>query len=1307
MKSFYFLFILFFIQKLIGQSLIINEFSNGPTGAQEYIEFIVVDPNFVQNCDGNPPPCVDVRGWIIDDNSGYHGTGGVAPGCNRFSFDPLWQCIPLGTIIVIYNNVEPNINLPADDISMSDNNCKLIIPINNSQLFESNSTTPGSVACSYPSSGWVAGGIWANIGMANTGDCVRLVNLSGCEVFSLCYASVNLNTQIYFNSGNSGTDNVWYFNNGDYNLQINWSEGCADPTSCGANNQTPGLPNNTLNSSYIAQFNNNCQPILPVTVNAGNNISVCANTTISLSGLAAGTYTSVVWSGGSGTFSSPNTVSSNYTLGNNDTGSFMLYLDAFNLCGVPTRDSIEITILELTNIQISNTGPYCPNEAIQLNAPNGYTYSWSGPNSFTSNLQNPTIVLANSLTSGTYSVLVTDPATNCQNTFTTSVALNNLPIIDVSSVAVQITPASCGLTDGAVIGASASGTSPFSYYWTDNTGLIITTGSDLNSVGTGVYYFVATDANGCKDSTSVSITNLNGPAAPSFQTINPVCEGSTQIFTISNALAGATYTWSLGSTIVQTGLDLTSLSVSNFSSSNTGPYTVEVNSGGCSNFSTISGNLIPKPIPTITGNTAVCVGNTIQLDATSSLPSTGIQFQWYLNNSLIPNETNSTLSVNNSGNYQVLVSANGCDSISNAIQITVNSLPLIDITNQILVQSTCGLNNASVSSISVTGNSPFNYNWTNGLGVSFSNTIDLNNASAGQYYFVVTDANGCKDSIQYQLTSTPVPQTPILIAPNQVCEGSTIILNVNNADPNLNYSWNFNGNTIQSGIGLDTLVIISGTLQNAGTYEVIATNGICSADTFMVISVIEHPIPQIIASGLSFCSGNSVTLSVTNNINFNYQWYLDSQLIPGENNNSIDVNTGGNYQVLVSNNGCDSLSSSITITELASPLLIANSVSSCLNQPTQLAASGANSYSWIGTTGQFNSAIINIDSSQAGVYTFTLTGTSINGCTSDTVVYATVFNSPIILINGIENDTVSFCENESITLTASGGTNYIWSNLSTSNPLNISFNQDTSIAVIGTDANGCLDSTTVFISFQKAPNLLGTPTICNGYSTQLYLDTNYVNQQVTWTNSTGNVISTQDTITISSPGNFNLTVNVNSCTFTKSIEIGQSSINASFVPDTTLGVAPLTIHFINTSSGATNYYWLLGNGDTTTAFSPSTIYQQPGTYVAYLLVSNPQYCVSSYALQIVVLEENEIFPNIFSPNGDGVNDEFFIKETGIKSLNCKIYNRWGNLVHELNKPDARWKPGKDFSEGTYYFIADLTFFNDINIKKQGYILLVR
>ncbi|MFK7783593.1 MAG: hypothetical protein AB8B56_00685, partial [Crocinitomicaceae bacterium] len=178
------------------QTLIINEVSQGEFGNQEYVELVVVDNTVTYDCTNTQPPCIDIRGWIFDDNSGYHGTGGVAGGAIRFSYNNLWSCVPIGTIILIYNGADPNSQLPPDDLSLSDGNCTIIAPVNNTTLFEGNTTTPGAVACSYPPSGWTAGGDWTNTLLANSGDCARIVDLAGCEVFSVCWTSNNQNNLI-------------------------------------------------------------------------------------------------------------------------------------------------------------------------------------------------------------------------------------------------------------------------------------------------------------------------------------------------------------------------------------------------------------------------------------------------------------------------------------------------------------------------------------------------------------------------------------------------------------------------------------------------------------------------------------------------------------------------------------------------------------------------------------------------------------------------------------------------------------------------------------------------------------------------------------------------------------------------------------------------------------------------------------------------------------------------------------------------------------------------------------------------------
>lgn len=249
-----------------------NEVSQGEAGNMEYVEFVVVDTSVTYDCASGLPPSIDIRGWIFDDNSGYHGSTGVAAGAVRFSFDNTWAVVPLGTIILIYNDADPNPELPADDISMSDGNCQIVAPISNTTLFESNATTPGAIACSYPATGWTPGGDWSNTLLRNGGDCARIVDLSGCEVFSVCWGDNNLNTQIYFAGGatsaTSSTNTVYYFNDVDPEVQANWSIGCADPVSCGVQEQTPGAPNNALNAAFISAFNNGCSPIPPISASA-------------------------------------------------------------------------------------------------------------------------------------------------------------------------------------------------------------------------------------------------------------------------------------------------------------------------------------------------------------------------------------------------------------------------------------------------------------------------------------------------------------------------------------------------------------------------------------------------------------------------------------------------------------------------------------------------------------------------------------------------------------------------------------------------------------------------------------------------------------------------------------------------------------------------------------------------------------------------------------------------------------------------------------------------------------------------------
>jgi gliding motility-associated-like protein len=85
-------------------------------------------------------------------------------------------------------------------------------------------------------------------------------------------------------------------------------------------------------------------------------------------------------------------------------------------------------------------------------------------------------------------------------------------------------------------------------------------------------------------------------------------------------------------------------------------------------------------------------------------------------------------------------------------------------------------------------------------------------------------------------------------------------------------------------------------------------------------------------------------------------------------------------------------------------------------------------------------------------------------------------------------------------------------------------------------------------------------------------------------------------------------------------------------------------------------------------------------------------------------------PNIFSPNGDGINDIFTIRGERIEQVSLKIYNRWGNLVFMGNDVspawDGRWQ-GKECPIGVYYYTAEVTYLNGAVEQKHGNVTIVR
>lgn len=169
----------------------------------------------------------------------------------------------------------------------------------------------------------------------------------------------------------------------------------------------------------------------------------------------------------------------------------------------------------------------------------------------------------------------------------------------------------------------------------------------------------------------------------------------------------------------------------------------------------------------------------------------------------------------------------------------------------------------------------------------------------------------------------------------------------------------------------------------------------------------------------------------------------------------------------------------------------------------------------------------------------------------------------------------------------------------------------------------------------------------------------------------------------------------------------------SFTATPSEGVAPLLVDFTNTTSplGAYTYEWDFANGNISTLDSPNETFTEFGTYGVVLTATDGFGCVGTATRNVLVeVNVNATIPNIFTPNGDGENDFFFIEflegTNAVQSVEGKIFNRWGRKVAELNSIDAQWDGGNS-EDGVYYYVVNIIAVDGTEYKLNGHVTLLR
>ena len=1123
-------------------------------------------------------------------------------------------------------------------------------------------------------------------------------------------------------------------------ISYNWSGPgiVSGATSASATVNSPGTYNYTVTNTTSGCTTTGSVSVAQNTVNPDvssnvNGTLTCASTSGSIDLYTTATPVTYTWSG-------PGIVSGNGTptITVNTSGVYS-YTTTITSTGCKATGTVAITqntVAPTASVSPSSFSTTCASPTVQLSASGSsgsLTYSWTPP--ATGSLNNNTISnpIANGY--GTFTVVATDPTNGCTSAVATaSISADvNTPTVSLSASSLTL---NCSVTSQTVsVSSSISG---LTYSWTPSP----TSGQGTSNPGfssPGSYSVVVTNTvNGCSTTANVAIaSNTVAPTIATATSNTLTCSSTTAQSVVSTTTTPVSVSWS--------GPGVVSGATSNTVVVNAGgaySYTVTNTGTGCSSSGVVSvsqNTVVPTLTLSPSSYSTTCGTPTVQVSVSGS--SGSLTYSWTppatgsLNNNTISNPI-----ANGSGVFTVTATdpANGCSSDLNG----VTTLTIVaDVNTPTVSLSAASLTldcSHTTQTVSVSSTiSDLTYSWSpnpsSGQGTT-SPTFD----TPGSYSVVVTNTiNGCSSSANISVAQNTVnPDVSSNVSGTLTCSSTTGTIDLYTTATPVTYNWS--GPSIVSGNGTPTITIDMG-----GAYQYTVTDNTSGCSSSGTVSVTQNTVaPTLTLSSVSYtttCASPTVQLSVNGTPSgLTYTWTspatgsLDDYSIA----NPV-ANGSGIFTVTATDptNGCVSTDALVTITPDANTPTVSLSASdvtlTCSSSTQTITASSTQTdltYSWTPapSSGQgTDSPVFN----NPGTYVGTITNT-VNGCSSNaTITVSSNTLSPTFasIATSASSQSVITCSNASLSYTAnaSGGSNVSWTGPSgplVGNPVNISAAGD--YTVTATDpANGCSVDSVISVSTNTiAPSLSSASSSadslnCANPAVSFSAASTGTNVSYTWSGPNGYASNNQNPTGINIPGSYTLTVldTINGCSTSTVLAIVQGTNPAvSFTANPLSGNTPLSVDFGYTGTGGFNgLSWTFGNGQSSSNTNPSTIYNLPGTYTVMLVgIGGANACNDTATTVITVLESDMLeIPNVFTPNGDGTNDVFFIHSKGYVDMRVEIYNRWGQLLHIMEGVNSTWDgkaPNREIvPDGTYYFLLTATRADDKTVTKTGYITLLR
>ncbi len=777
----------------------------------------------------------------------------------------------------------------------------------------------------------------------------------------------------------------------------------------------------------------------------------------------------------------------------------------------------------------------------------------------------------------------------------------------------------------------------------------------------GDYYYGGLDANGCivlSDTATVTFTpapTVNPTASP-----DTICAGSTSVLDANATGTALTYVWSTGDT------------TATITVSAAGTYDVTVSNGFCPATGSITVYQYSAPTVSLGNDQQACPGTVVALS-----PSGGpyVTYNWS------DGTTNATDSVSAPGDYWVTVNDGNCTYVSDTFTLTN-----FTVVNPTLPDTgACQGTNITLTA----GNGYTNIGWSTG-----ASTTSITVTASGDYWYTATDANGCTvQSDTSTVNILPQPTVNPIATPDTICIGGSTTISANATGTNLSYVWS------------TTATTSSITVSAVGTYTVTVSNGFCTNTGSITIAQYGHP-PVTLPQDQTVCPGSSVTLSPSGSPYVSYAWSN------GQTTATISVTTPGNYSVTVNDGNCSYVSDTFTLSNFTVTQPAAhNDTTVCNGQSAQLTVDpGYTNYQW--SNGQGGTSIT---VNTAGSYTYTATDG--NSCTVvSTAAVVTTSNTPNPVITATPAVICLGQNTSTLNAGSEAGVTYTWSPTGgTGNTITVS---NPTTYTVTADLNGCTATASFTLTAGIVPQVQLPPSV-SSCCTDISLNVSAEGLSYQWSNG-----STDSAVVISSTNNtsmnYSVTVtNVDGCSATAETQVFIKCIDAAVtaIPDSIFLGDSTMLNVTTGYVGSFHYSWTPSSTlSNDTIQSPWASPSDVTTYTVVVTDTGVNGCVDTAEVTVfVIFPATVIMPNVFSPNGDGHNDTYFPVLLGSyqEVLEFRIYNRWGQLIHNSNTAWDGDFSSKQQPSGTYTYYLVMRVPDDANVgqtknvKLQGSFTLLR